>query len=63
MERFDHRDLNDDGDYFRRVPPTPEHFARLIYRLLDDALPEGMLDRIRLHQSADLYVEVIGPEA
>lgn len=62
MARFDHKDLNADTDYFVGRPPTPEHFGRLIFRLLDDALPDGLLDRIRLHQSTDLWVDVIGPE-
>ncbi|MAI79550.1 MAG: 6-pyruvoyl tetrahydrobiopterin synthase [Deltaproteobacteria bacterium] len=61
MSRFDHKDLNGDTDYFVSIPPTPEHFATLIFRLLQDALPEGLLDRIRLHASHDLYVDVIGP--
>ena len=59
MARFDHKDLNNDTDYFIRIPPTPEHFASLIFALLDDALPDGVLDRVRLHQSADLFVDVI----
>jgi 6-pyruvoyltetrahydropterin/6-carboxytetrahydropterin synthase len=63
MARFDHKDLNEDTEYFHRIPPTPEHFARLIFRLLDEALPDGLLDRIRLHQTADLYVDVIGPDS
>jgi 6-pyruvoyltetrahydropterin/6-carboxytetrahydropterin synthase len=62
MERFDHRDLNADTPYFDKDVPTPENFARLIHRLLLAALPEGMLDRIRLEQSADLWVEVVEPE-
>jgi 6-pyruvoyltetrahydropterin/6-carboxytetrahydropterin synthase len=62
MARFDHKDLNEDTDYFVSKPPTPEHFARLIFELLDAALPAGLLDRIRLHQSPDLFVDVIGPE-
>lgn len=61
MTRFDHKDLNADTDYFVSVPPTPEHFGRLIFELLQAALPEGLLDRIRLHASRDLYVDVIGP--
>jgi 6-pyruvoyltetrahydropterin/6-carboxytetrahydropterin synthase len=60
--RFDHRDLNADTPYFEKDPPTPENFARVIYRLLSRALPAGMLDRIRLRQDADLWVDVIGPE-
>mgnify|MGYP001374963365 CR=1 FL=1 len=59
MARFDHKDLNNDTDYFIRIPPTPEHFASLIFELLDEALPEGLLDRVRLHQSRDLFVDVI----
>ena len=63
MARFDHRDLNDDTDYFERIPPTPENFALLLFRLLDAALPGGLLDRVRLHQSAELFVDVLRPSA
>jgi 6-pyruvoyltetrahydropterin/6-carboxytetrahydropterin synthase len=63
MARFDHRDLIADTPYFEKEVPTPENFARLIHRLLLAALPEGMLDRIRLEQSANLWVDVIEPEA
>ncbi len=59
MSRFDHKDLNLDTEYFTHIPPTPENFASLIFSLLDQALPEGLLDRVRLHQSADLYVDVL----
>ena len=59
MSRFDHKDLNNDTEYFIRIPPTPENFASLIFRLLDEALPVGLLNRVRLHQSSDLYVDVI----
>jgi 6-pyruvoyltetrahydropterin/6-carboxytetrahydropterin synthase len=61
MARFDHRDLNLDTDFFDDRPPTPEHFAKVIFDLLDAALPTGLLDRIRLHQTADLFVDVIRP--
>jgi 6-pyruvoyltetrahydropterin/6-carboxytetrahydropterin synthase len=63
MARFDHRDLIADTPYFEKEVPTPENLARVIHRLLLSALPEGMLDRIRLEQSADLWVDVIEPEA
>jgi len=61
MERFDHRDLNEDTPFFEKVPPTPENLAQVIFGLLDDALPAGMLDRIRLQQDADLWVDLIEP--
>lgn len=61
MSRFDHKDLNADTPFFEKQPPTPEVFASVIYALLEEALPEGCLDRVRLHQDADLFVDVTGP--
>jgi len=61
MARFDHRDLNSDTPYFEKFPPTPEHFARVIRDILQSSLPAGMLDRIRLQQDADLWVDLIEP--
>ena len=63
MSRFDHKDLNLDTDYFVSIQPTPEHFASLIFDLLNAALPEGLLDRIRLHVAHDYFVDVIGSGA
>jgi 6-pyruvoyltetrahydropterin/6-carboxytetrahydropterin synthase len=62
MARFDHRDLNLDTPYFAKDPPSPENFARVLRQILVAALPEGLLDRIRLQQDADLWVDVIEPE-
>jgi 6-pyruvoyltetrahydropterin/6-carboxytetrahydropterin synthase len=56
--RFDHRSLNDDTAYFREQPPSPESLARLIFSLLDKALPDGSLHRVRLSPTRDLTVEV-----
>jgi len=58
MARFDHRDLNGDTPFFKRLVPTPENFAQVLWSLLVDAFPAGMVDRIRLYQSADLWVDV-----
>lgn len=60
MERFDHRDLNADTSFFDDRPPTPEHFAAVIWEVLARALPDGLLYGIRLHQDRDLYVDVVG---
>lgn len=60
MSRFDHRDLNEDSDFFEKVPPTPENFALVIHRILSDALPAGLLGRVRLHQDSTLFVDVTG---
>lgn len=59
MARFDHRDLNEDTPYFEKRVPTPENFARVIAELLREALPAGLLDRIRLYQDSGYWVDVI----
>ena len=59
--RLDHRDLNTDTVYFEKVPPTPENLALVIYRILRDAVPDGLLARIRLYPDADSFVDVTGP--
>lgn len=62
MARFDHCDLNSDTPYFEKDIPTPENLAQVVQRLLLAALPDGMLDRIRLEQDANLWVEIVEPE-
>ncbi len=58
MARFDHRDLNDDTSLFEKRPPTPENVAAVIFGLLQEALPEGMLHRVRLQPENDVWVDV-----
>lgn len=57
-QRFDHRDLNEDTPYFKGRAATPENLARVIFELLDAALPGGRLRRVRLSPTDDLWVEV-----
>ncbi len=63
MARFDHRDLNRDTPYFEKQPPTPENFGVLIQRLLAVALPPGLLDRVRLQEDPDTWVELVETQA
>ena len=58
MARFDHRDLNDDTDFFEKQPPTAENFARVLFGLLERALPAGLLERVRLYEGPDHWVDV-----
>jgi 6-pyruvoyltetrahydropterin/6-carboxytetrahydropterin synthase len=60
--RFDHRDLNADTSYFEKIPPTPEHFAQVIYELLHRALGDRLYG-VRLRQDEDLWVDVVGEDA
>jgi 6-pyruvoyltetrahydropterin/6-carboxytetrahydropterin synthase len=57
MRRFDHRDLNRDTPFFEKQPPTPEHFAQVIFDLLEAALGER-LHAVRLRQDDALWVDV-----
>jgi 6-pyruvoyltetrahydropterin/6-carboxytetrahydropterin synthase len=59
MRRFDHRDLNDDTPYFDKGAPTPENLVLVIRQLLLEALPPGLLARIRLQPDAEHWVEWI----
>lgn len=61
MSRFDHRDLNDDTPYFEKQIPSPENLATVIAGILRESLAPGTLDRIRLYQDRDLWVDVIEP--
>jgi len=58
VARFDHRDLNHDTPHFEKEPPTPENFVRVIHRILLSALPPGALDRIRLQEDPETWVEL-----
>jgi 6-pyruvoyltetrahydropterin/6-carboxytetrahydropterin synthase len=58
VARFDHRDLNRDTPYFEKEPPTPENFIRVIRRILVGVLPEGSLDRVRLREDPDTWVDL-----
>jgi 6-pyruvoyl-tetrahydropterin synthase len=58
VARFDHRDLNRDTPYFEKEPPTPENFIRVIRRILVGVLAEGSLDRVRLREDPDTWVDL-----
>lgn len=63
VARFDHRDLNADTPFFEKGPPTPENFARVLFEILDRALPSGLLHAVRLRPEPDLWVDVVREEA
>jgi 6-pyruvoyltetrahydropterin/6-carboxytetrahydropterin synthase len=56
--RFDHRNLNEDTSGFQGGLPTAENLALLVFDLLDAALPDALLHRVRLRPVDDLWVEV-----
>jgi 6-pyruvoyltetrahydropterin/6-carboxytetrahydropterin synthase len=59
MRRFDHKDLVGDTPYFEKRLPTPENLALVIRQILLEALPAGLLDRVRLQPAEDHWVDVV----
>jgi 6-pyruvoyltetrahydropterin/6-carboxytetrahydropterin synthase len=63
VEPMDHRFLNYEVSPFDTVVPTAENVAQEIWRRLDRSLggeSVGKLRRVRLYETADLYVDIEG---
>lgn len=59
IERFDHRDLNEDPQFSTQVP-TGENLARFIWNLLVRSIPTGRLERVGLLETHDAFFEYPG---
>ena len=61
VDRFDHKFLNLDTPYFKDQIPTTENIALVLFDLLDEQIRKEtgiQLQRIRLYERHDLYVDV-----
>lgn len=67
VDRWDHRNLNEDLEDFAGVNPTAEEIARVAWgRLeapLNEAAPPARLHRVKLRETDRNHVEYFGPEA
>jgi 6-pyruvoyltetrahydropterin/6-carboxytetrahydropterin synthase len=59
IERFDRRNLNDD-ELFAGAVPTTENFCRALFALLEDALPAGKLEQVRVEETENNFFEYRG---
>lgn len=59
LDRFDHANLNLDPVFSGQVPTT-EVFARTIFVLLKDALPDGSLEKVRVEETENNFFECRG---
>ncbi len=59
VERFDHRNLNDDA-LFADAVPTTENFCRALFALVKNALPAGKLEHIRVEETENNFFEYYG---
>jgi 6-pyruvoyltetrahydropterin/6-carboxytetrahydropterin synthase len=65
VEPMDHRFLNYEVEPFGQVIPTTANIALEIWRRLEEKfqLARFRLAKVRLFETADLYVDVVRPEA
>jgi 6-pyruvoyltetrahydropterin/6-carboxytetrahydropterin synthase len=60
VARFDHRDLNHDPAFADRTT-TGENLVQLIWDLLADRVPAGLLEKVGVIETRDNYFEYAGP--
>lgn len=57
IERFDHRNLNEDCKEFEQLNPTAENIAIVIYNLLRPHIEQSLDVQIRLYETERNFVE------
>lgn len=57
LEKFDHKNLNQDCVEFRDLNPTAENIAIVIYQLLRTAIPVELYLQVRLYETERNFVE------
>lgn len=60
LERFDHKNLNEEIDYFNEIQPSTENFVIYIWELLETKLPKGLLHCVKLMETENIYAEYYG---
>jgi 6-pyruvoyltetrahydropterin/6-carboxytetrahydropterin synthase len=57
LERFDHKNLNDDTAEFKNLNPTAENIAMVIYNILRDKIDLKFDLQIRLYETERNFVD------
>jgi 6-pyruvoyltetrahydropterin/6-carboxytetrahydropterin synthase len=57
LERFDHKNLNDDTTEFKNLNPTAENIAMVIYNILRDNIDLKFELQIRLYETERNFVD------
>jgi 6-pyruvoyltetrahydropterin/6-carboxytetrahydropterin synthase len=63
LDRFDHKNLNQDTPEFGRVIPTVENMSKVFWELLIGRFGEAELYRVRLWETGNTYADYFGPGA
>lgn len=59
VARFDHRNLNLDPLFEHQVPTT-ENFCRVVFELLQNEIPAGELECVRVEETENNFFEFYG---
>jgi 6-pyruvoyltetrahydropterin/6-carboxytetrahydropterin synthase len=57
IEKFDHRNLNEDCVEFKNLNPTAENIAIVIYNILKDKINPELEMQVRLYETERNFVE------
>lgn len=57
IERFDHKNLNEDCEEFKTLNPTAENIAIVIYNLLRTEIDPTLYLQVRLYETKRNFVE------
>ena len=57
IERFDHKNLNEDVPEFKHLNPTAENIAVVIYNLLRPEIDAELVMKVRLYETERNFVE------
>ena len=57
IEKFDHRNLNEDCIEFKNLNPTAENIAIVIYNLLRPKIDQSLYMQLRLYETERNFVE------
>jgi 6-pyruvoyltetrahydropterin/6-carboxytetrahydropterin synthase len=59
LDRMDHRHLNHEVPELAGMIPTTENIASVIWDLLAPKIRSGRLERVRLYETPELFVDVV----
>jgi len=57
LERFDHKNLNEDTAEFKTLNPTAENIAMVIYNILREKIDSSFELQVRLYETERNFVE------
>jgi 6-pyruvoyltetrahydropterin/6-carboxytetrahydropterin synthase len=57
LDRFDHKNLNEDAAEFKNLNPTAENIAIVIFKILRPLIDQTLLLQIRLYETPRNFVE------